>query len=143
MAQDMDALLQLETHFPSDRLSKRSFRHLLVNGNTDVLVFETQNKIAGNVVVLYRRNTRHARLYSLIVDPQYQQQGIARMLVQSAEDAARKKGCNFVGLELRPDNHGALRLYQSLGYILNKQKEAYYEDHSDALCMRKSIAAQP
>ena len=138
---DVPALLQLEASFPGDRLSQRSFHHLIVNAHADVRVFEVQGKIVGDAVVLYRRNTRYARLYSLIVAPQYQQQGIARTLVQAAEDAAVTRGCVRIGLELRTDNRAALRLYQGLGYVLAGRKEAYYEDGSTALCMRKELAA--
>jgi len=136
---DVPALLQLEASFPSDRLSRRSFRHLIGKAHADVLVFEWQNKIAGDAVVLYRRNTRYARLYSLVVAPQYQQQGIAGTLVQTAEDAAVKRGCVRIGLELRTDNHAALRLYQGRGYVLARRKEDYYEDGSAALCMHKEL----
>jgi ribosomal protein S18 acetylase RimI-like enzyme len=142
LPQDLASLLELEASFPSDNLSRRSFRHLLIKANANVLVFEIQNKIAGNVIVLYRRNTSHARLYSLIVDPQHQQQGIARALMQAAEDAARNKGCNFMNLELRPDNEAALRLYERSGYKMIKREEAFYEDGSTALRMQKLIGSE-
>lgn len=138
---DVPALLQLEASFPSDRLSRRSFRHLIANAHAVVLVFEMQGKIVGDAVVLFRRNTRYARLYSLVVDPQHQQHGIARTLVRAAEDTAVKKGCVRIGLELRTDNHAALHLYKNRGYVPARRKEAYYEDGSAALCMRKDIAA--
>ncbi len=140
LPQDLNGLLQLEANFPGDRLSRRSFRHLLDKGNADVAVFEVHNKIVGNAVVLYRTNSSHARLYSLVVDPQHQHQGIARALVLAVEAAAAAKGCTSIGLELRPDNEPALRLYERLGYALTRRKEAFYEDGSAALCMRKFIA---
>ena len=140
LPQDLNALLKLEASFPSDRLSRRSFRHLLAHGNSDVLVLEAHGQIVGNAIILYRRNSSHARLYSLVVDPQQQRQGIARNLIQAAEAAARNKGCSSMGLELRPDNNAALILYERLGYTLIRRKENFYDDGSAALCMYKLIA---
>jgi len=136
---DIEALTRLEEPFPSDRISRRSFRHLLTRGHADVLVFAYGADVAGDVVVLYRRHCRSARLYSLIVDPHHQQRGIARALLAAAEHAARRRGMQRMTLEVRPDNRAAVRLYQQSGYVVLKNIENYYEDHSAALRMVKSI----
>lgn len=136
---DIEALIRLEEPFPSDRISRRSFRHLLTRGHADVLVFSHGADVAGDVVVLYRRRCRSARLYSLIVDPRHQQRGIARTLLAAAEHAARSRGMQHMTLEVRPDNRAAVRLYQQSGYVVLKNIENYYEDHSAALRMIKSI----
>lgn len=137
---DIEALIRLEEPFPSDRISRRSFRHLLTRGHADVLVFAYATDVAGDVVVLYRRRCRSARLYSLIVDPRHQQRGIARTLLSAAEHAARSRGMQRMTLEVRPDNRAAIGLYKKSGYIVNRRIDDYYNDHSPALRLSKSLA---
>lgn len=135
---DLAGLLQLEASFPSDNISRRGFRHLLTHGNCTVLVIEVAEKIVANIVILYRRGSTIARLYSLIVAADYRQRGLARTLLAAAEQVAEERGCACLSLELRTDNLAALRLYQSLGYTILNTKSSYYEDQSAAFTLRKN-----
>src|SRR6266516_6794775 len=64
---DLDALVRLEVYFPGDRLRRANLRHLLRHGHADVFVVECVDALVADAVVLYRRGSRHARLYSLVV----------------------------------------------------------------------------
>ena len=86
-------LAQLEERFPTDRLSRASLRHILRHGHASVWVCEQDGVLAGNAVVLYRRGTSMARLYSLVVHPEYVRRGIARALLAVAESEAGERGC--------------------------------------------------
>ena len=107
---DLDALLALEAQFPSDRLSRRSFHHLLTRAQARVLVYQDGDTLAGNAVVLYRRGQHAARLYSLVVHPTFQRRGIAGALLRAAEHDAQQRGCAALRLEVRADNSAAARL---------------------------------
>ena len=85
---DIDALERLEQQFPSDRLSRARFRYLLRQGHADIRVCEHEHGIIGNAVVLYRRGTGIARLYSFVVHPDYRRRGIARLLLEAVEAEA-------------------------------------------------------
>src|SRR5699024_9242392 len=91
----------------------------------------------GYVVVLFRRNTRLARVYSLAVSPQARGQGLARALLNAAENAAQ--GAVFMRLEVRADNISAQQLYQSLGYRQFGLFHNYYEDQQLALRYQKRV----
>lgn len=138
---DLDALVQLENNFPTDRLSRASFRHLLRHGHADVWVVEDGKVLAGNAVVLYRRGTKTARLYSLIVHPSRQRRGIARALLTAAEAAAADRGWGELRLEVRPDNAAAIAFYRNNDYRISGKLTAFYEDGTDALRMNKRLAA--
>ncbi|MBI2779202.1 MAG: GNAT family N-acetyltransferase [Gammaproteobacteria bacterium] len=58
----------------------------------------------------------HVFVYSLVVDPACQGRGIARGLLEAAEQAAAAKGCITMRLEVRADNEAAIRLYCKAGY---------------------------
>jgi len=137
---DLDALVALERHFPGDRLSRTSLRRLLHRASAEVWVYEAAGCVAGDAVLLYRRNSAQARLYSLVVHPRYQGRGIARALLKHAERAAALRGRGCLSLEVRATNAPALRLYQKAGFNLVRQIAGYYEDHAPALRLEKPIA---
>ena len=138
---DLDALVELEARcFITDRISRRSFRHLLTRGHARILVAEADGGLAGYVGVLFSRGTSMARIYSLAVAPRRRGRGLGRALVAAAEAAAREHNCGEVRLEVRADNAGAIGLYESAGYRRFGMLADYYEDHADAIRLRKSLA---
>lgn len=138
---DLDALVRLEQSFPSDRLSRASFRHLLRRGRAQIRVCEDDGVIIGNTVVLYRRGTDTARCYSLVVHPDHRRRGIARALLQHAEAAAVTRGCREMRLEVRPDNRAAIGFYRENGYETTEKIAGFYEDGADAFRMCKRLAS--
>jgi len=139
--QDIDALVDLENRcFTTDRLSRRSFRHLLTKGHAATLVDEGEGRVAGYVMVLFHAGTSLARLYSIAVDPQRRGGGVGRRLVAAAEAAALEQECVYMRLEVRRDNEPSLALFRSLGYRQFGRYTDYYEDHMEALRFEKSLA---
>lgn len=136
---DLSALIALEREFPGDRLSRRSFRHLLGRANADVWVYEERGVLLGNAVVLYRRGTRTARLYSLVVARSARGRGIGQSLVAHAERHAASAGCEAMHLEVRSDNAQARALYTARDYAVVGRADGYYEDEADALRLRKPL----
>lgn len=141
---DLDALLDLENRcFETDRLSRRSFRHLLTKANAVTLVHEQDARVQGYVMVLFNAGTSLARLYSIAVDPQWRGRGIASALVQAAENAALEADRLYMRLEVRRDNTASIALFERLGYRRFGTYADYYEDHMEALRMEKRLAAHP
>lgn len=137
---DLDALCDLERLcFSSDRLSRRSFSHLIKAQHDSLLVVTHDGTIAGYGLVLYRSGTNLARLYSIAIHPTFQGMGIAQQLLATCERQARDRGCAFMRLEVSQTNASALRLYTQAGYHQFGQIKHYYEDGSDAWRMEKTI----
>lgn len=139
---DIPELLALEAYFPTDRLSRANLRHLLARGHADVLVYEQARRVLGDVVLLYRRGSRAARLYSLVTHPAHRGHGIGSRLLAAGERAARRRGCDRIHLEVRPGNRPALRLYRTLGYTVTGRRARFYEDGVDAQRLEKQLAAR-
>jgi ribosomal protein S18 acetylase RimI-like enzyme len=91
-------------------------------------------------VLLTRRNSRVARIYSVVVHPQARGAGLGRALVLGAESAARRRGCDTVSLEVRENGRAARALYRKLGYRERARLPAYYEDGAPALRLFKRLA---
>ncbi|MGR9044397.1 MAG: ribosomal protein S18-alanine N-acetyltransferase [Gammaproteobacteria bacterium] len=138
--QDVKQLLQIENRcFTLDRLSARNFYWMLEKGHADIILAERGDTIVGYALLLYRRGTSLARLYSFAVLPEYRGSGIGAALLKQAEQRVKDYDCVYLRLEVRPDNLGAIALYNRLGYRQFDIKEDYYEDHSEALCFEKRI----
>tara|TARA_R110002050_G_scaffold269917_2_gene412557 strand:- start:98083 stop:99210 length:1128 start_codon:yes stop_codon:yes gene_type:complete len=141
---DVDSLVELENHcFDSDQLSRRSFKWMITKGRALLLVAESEQHIVGYVLLLYHQGTSLGRVYSLAVAAEQRKLGLAKQLMEIAEHEALEDGRSFLRLEVRPDNAGAIRLYQKLGYEVFDVVSDYYEDHADALRMMKVLHHEP
>ncbi|WP_107850338.1 GNAT family N-acetyltransferase/peptidase C39 family protein [Oceanimonas marisflavi] len=137
---DITALLQLEARcFDQDRISRRSFLRFIEHPQDVLLTAEVNDVLLGYILVLFRRNTQLARIYSIAVSPDARGLGLGRILLERAEMAAQERGAVFMRLEVRTDNIAAQNLYQRLGYRQFGVYHDYYEDHESALRYQKRI----
>jgi ribosomal protein S18 acetylase RimI-like enzyme len=95
--------------------------------------------LAGSMVILFRSNSRSARVYSLAVSAAARGMGIGRRMMAKAERETRMRGCSRMRLEVRMDNMPAIRLYESLGFIDTSVLPGYYDDGAHAFVMRKEL----
>ena len=139
-AGDLDAVLAIERAvFTTDILSRRSLRHFLSAPNATVIVAEHRGSVAGYALVLHRRNSKLARLYSIAVGPAFRRRGLARRLLTAAERKAAARGRRVMRIEVRADNGGAIDLYESSGYRRFGRLARYYGGRIDALRYEKSL----
>ncbi|WP_137388142.1 GNAT family N-acetyltransferase/peptidase C39 family protein [Rhodoligotrophos defluvii] len=137
---DIPVLVALENAvFETDRISARSFKDFLRSDSAVVKVAELNGRVAGYGIVLFRRTTSVARVYSIAVAPFARGRKIGEHLMRALEACATERDALFMRLEVRPDNHAAIALYQRLGYRAFGRFLDYYGDHSDALRFEKSL----
>ncbi len=137
---DIDALVAIEeSSFETDKLSRRSFRHILSKGKATTLLEVDGETVRGYAMVLFNEGTSLARLYSIAVAPAFRSQGVAKSLLQAAESAALEHDCVAMRLEIRRDNETAIRLYKHVGYKQFGAHKNYYEDHMEALRFEKHL----
>jgi ribosomal protein S18 acetylase RimI-like enzyme len=141
---DLDELVALEEHsFATDRLSRAQFRRHLDSDSAKVLVASTgPHRFLGTAVVFFRKRSGVARLYSIATHHAARGQGVGSALLDAVEQLARRRRCRALRLEVRTDNHGAVRLYERLGYRRTGHATAYYEDGADAWRYEKLLATQ-
>ena len=137
---DINALVELEnTCFATDKLSKRQFQHWLKANNRVFLVAKNGAELLGYGQVIMRKGTRLARLYSIALSPLARGSGLSSKLLLALEQQSVEMGKLFMRLEVANGNQAAINLYRKLGYKVFGIYQNYYEDHSDALRMQKSI----
>lgn len=139
-AEDLAELDRLERSvFDGDRISIRSWRRLLASASAHILVCRSEGALHGACVVLRRKGSSVARLYSIAVTPAARGSGIAGKLLAAALSDARQAGCAVLRLESRLDNAPAHRLFQNHGFTQSGRKPGYYEDGQDALCFQRDL----
>lgn len=139
-AADIDALLAIENRaFTTDRISRRSFRTLLERETAVTLVAETDNGLAGYCMVLFRKGSGVARLYSLAALADSGEANVGRQLLAAAEQAAYDRERLLLRLEVNEQNARAIALYERNAYRRIGREEAYYEDGTAALRYEKIL----
>lgn len=138
---DIDALIDLERRFFTfdHQISRRSFRHFIVSPKSSLIVADVGGRVAGCALVNYRRNTKVARLYTIAVSDEFQRRGFARGLLAAAERNAIRRGRTAMRLEVREDDAGAIKLYETSGYRRFDRRPRYYDNRIDALRLEKPL----
>ena len=137
---DLDALVVIENDvFETDRISRRSFRQLIERETAETLVAEIDGRAVGYCMVLFRKGSGVARLYSIAVRPTDGQGGVGRALLEAAEEVAFEHDRLLLRLEVREDNARAIGLYERSGYRRIGREEGYYEDGAPALRYEKLL----
>jgi ribosomal protein S18 acetylase RimI-like enzyme len=144
---DLDGLSALEAQtFSSDRVSRQGLRRLIGRATARLRVAAERNAAGGGAIlgyhlVLFRKGSRVARLYSIAVDRTRRGAGLGRRLLADAEAVAAGANCSILRLEVRPRNRAAIGLYERRGYRAIGRYRRYYADKSDALRYEKPLVA--
>lgn len=137
---DLQNLDDLESKtFMGDQLNRRSLRHFIRATTCEFWCLEEDQCLLGYGLLLFRKNSQSARLYSLAIAPQAQGRKLGKQLLQHLEQRAFQRSCQFIHLEVRQDNEAALKLYQRMGYQEMQFLESYYEDGADGWRMQKVL----
>ena len=139
-AGDVDALAGLEAaSFPGDRIPRASFRRFLARPSAALRLAASPAGLLGYSLLLFRRGSTVARLYSVAVAAEARGTGVGRRLMQDAARVARAHGADRLRLEVRADNAAAIGLYESLGYRSFGRYPDYYEDGMEALRLEREL----
>ena len=72
----------------------------------------------------------------LVVEKPYRSKGIGKELVRRAIREMIQQGAHEISLEAEVSNSGALKLYESLGFIRDKRLHRYYLSGTDAFRLK-------
>ena len=141
---DVPELMALEQQcFTSDRLSLRSFQWMISRAHGQLWVAERDGQLLGYALLLLRRGSALARLYSIAITQAARGCGLGVQLLTHMEARAREQGCAALRLEVRTDNPVALALYERNGYRRFALINDYYADHTAALRLEKPLLRPP
>ncbi len=119
---------------------------VLTHGSSQALAGDNDSELVGLVVgrLAPHKNSGRLRGYiaMLAVDTRMRGRGIGRTLVSRVLDTFRDAGAVEVVLEAEETNYSAIRLYEGLGFIRDKQLVRYYLSYSNAWRL-KLLLGQP
>ncbi|MDD3740213.1 MAG: N-acetyltransferase [Bacteroidales bacterium] len=135
---DIINILEIENlSFSSNKFSKSQFNYLLSKAKAVFKVIKVDDIARAYLILLFRKNSKSLRIYSIAVHPMSRGLNLASQLLEFTNTYALKNKFTHIHLEVREDNNSAIKLYQKFGYIITGKKNSYYEDGSDAIIMTK------
>lgn len=89
---------------------------------------------------------RNAEIAKVMTHPDARGRGLARSLVVALVDDARAAGVETLVLDVRGNNHGAIRMYESLGFETYGRLPDFIavgDDRFDRLLLRRTLGRPP
>lgn len=138
---DLSAIMPLETAtFGTDAWSTDSMAAELASPHTYYVVAfrsETPDAVDGYAGLLAPSGAREGDVQTIAVAEPARRQGLGRALLHGLVTEAHRRGTRDVFLEVRADNPGAQRLYETFGFERIGVRRGYYQpDNVDAIVMR-------
>ncbi|WP_404400063.1 GNAT family N-acetyltransferase [Idiomarina seosinensis] len=134
---DLDNLTALEQRtFDYSRISRRNFRRLIQSSSVNFWVITEGQKLITYAITLARKNSRFWRIYSIAVDSQHRNRGLARAMLEHIITEAKKDQRQGLTLEVKVDNIVAIKLYQYYDFETVDLLPDYYDDGTDGFKMR-------
>ena len=78
-------------------------------------------------------------IINVVIDKNYQHCGFGQALFFKMEEEAKLNHCTNIMLEVKETNLQAINFYLKQGYEQISIRKNYYQDHSNALMMKKVI----
>ncbi|CAM3098991.1 ribosomal protein S18-alanine N-acetyltransferase [Leuconostoc rapi] len=137
--EDIDSLVHIEEAVYAgtapwllrDFLSELSRPHLRL-----YLVIQRNNQVIGFVGAAYNRDKQDIHVTNIAIVPIWQKNGLGTLMIEELVTFSKTVGVTTMSLEARASNHGAIALYQRLGFLKTDVKKGYYlGDHEDAISM--------
>ena len=140
----LDAIMAIETPtFGNGAWTFTGMRSELANPQTYYLVAfrpEYPGFVEGYAGLFCPRGSPDADIQTIAVAETARRSGLGRLLIESLITEARDRRAKQVFLEVRADNPGAKRLYDSIGFVEIAVRTGYYQpDGVDAIVMRLEV----
>ncbi len=138
--------LEIAAFNPADRFPTRVWRRLIgpAQDAGSVLALGIRGPrqcLLGTVIVLLRRNSRVARIYTLGVDPGQHRRGLGTRLITAVIRRLPPR-CRTLALEVRVDNTVARSLYQRMGFVPTATLTDFYGDGSTGVRYELALPAR-
>lgn len=136
----LSAVLQVEEKAYAHPWSRGNFLDVL-HSSYQAQILMADQTILGYFVAM--QGVDEAHLLNITVNPTYQRQGWAQVMLDAVALWARGQGAASLWLEVRVGNVRALHVYESHGYQRVAQRKNYYASahgqREDALVMRLDL----
>ena len=134
----ISAIYEIERESFRSPWTLEAFLAELHNPASVSFVAVVEDEVAGYIIAWEFEHSIH--IGNLAVKKYYRRKGIATRLIKKILKIAEEKHHTFVSLEVRRSNLPAIRLYEKMGFKLDRVIKRYYSDNfEDALIYKYSI----
>ena len=129
-AEDIPALLSVENSVTGSKIysamtdKKEWYDEFKKDGSATYLILK-DDTVAGDASY-ERRSDGSAYIGGLVIMPEFQRQGIGRQALGLILNDL--KDVKFIELVTHPENHSAIKLYESFGFVVESEIKNYYGD---------------
>lgn len=135
-ARHLNEVVAIENRSFTHPWSRDSFVTELNKDSSHKFVATDNDKVIGYAVMDVVLD--EGSLLIIAVDEQYRRKGVAKALFSKFEQVAQTSNLQFITLEVRSSNSGAVALYESLGFDKIAVRKNYYSKPvEDAVVMTK------
>ena len=100
------------------------------NDDSDILVYENYGIVVGFILLQAKERPvfdfmlpgKYCYIMDVIVTENSRGKGFGTALMNSAKDWTKEQNCSFINLDVLVNNHGAIKLYEKLGFIPKAQE---------------------
>ncbi len=125
-----------KTLMQTNPLSLASINDMLASKSHKIYRAEIAGEIVGFIIL---EITDEINIVSIATQKEFQNQGVASMLIQKASSLASSLGIHTLSLEVSEKNITAFLLYKKLGFTLRRTRKNYYADGSSCFEMTMKI----
>lgn len=100
---------------PGGRDSRDKVIKEAVQETATFLVAESAGRLVGTVLATH--DGRKGWINRLAVAPEFRHRGIARLLLEKAEDSLYRRGLEIITCLIEDDNPGSMAFFQRAGYV--------------------------
>ncbi len=130
---DIDSVYKIEKESFSDPMKKETMAKDLERENHFCYALFDKDFLA---FVSFEKVFDEGQIISVATDSAHRQKGLAKKLFGEVIRLAKEEGVKFFTLEVRSDNHPAIKLYEALGFERVGLRKNYYQNpQSDAILM--------
>lgn len=131
---DLKSVLEIEeSSFPRP-WSLNSFISQLAREDSVCLIAKAESTVVGYIIATQYVEVWH--ILDLAVHQDYRRRFVASDLLETLLELCGREQHRGYSLEVRKSNRGALKMYESFGFICTGIRKGYYRDNSeDALIM--------
>lgn len=143
-AEDLDRVMQVEVRAYSYPWSRGNFQDSLKSGYVAELLETRAAVLLGYYVAMPGVDEMH--LLNITVVPDFQRNGLGRVLLDRLEAQTRQHGFATIWLEVRASNTRARYLYGARGFVEQGVRRGYYpaggHKREDAVVMKLDLSGE-
>jgi [ribosomal protein S18]-alanine N-acetyltransferase len=141
---DLPSVVEINIASLPEHYSDYFFESILKELPESFIVAETNQKVVGYIMCKIEFGFSNFRklgfvkkghVVSVAVLPEHRGKGIGRSLMLEAINGLAFRKADEIYLEVRVSNDLAVRMYQSLGFLIKSRLRSYYRDGEDAYLM--------